>query len=232
MAAGACLKQQGIEFIILDGQEQIGDTWRKRWGSLKLFTPADYNSLPSMPFPPPGDHLPTKDEVADYLVAYAVRFDLPVQLDVWVERLTRNGRSYRLHTSRGLYEANHVIVATGTYQKQRIPAFAADLDPAIEQIPSNRYRSPAQLPAGDVLVVGAGNSGAEIALDVAQAEHKVWLSDPQYGPHETHHSGQRYFLVAVADALQGEGGFLAGSAIAINATGPGARRCWMLERTI
>ena len=181
LAAGACLKQQGVEFIILDGQERIGDAWRRRWDSLKLFTPAEYSSLPGMPFPAPPDHLPTKDEMADYLVAYAERFDLPVQLETWVERLTRDGRSYQLHTNRGLYQADHVIVATGAYQKQRIPAFAADLDPAIEQIPSTRYRNPDQLPAGDVLVVGAGNSGAEIALDVARTGRKVGLSGPNTG---------------------------------------------------
>ncbi|MDX1688266.1 MAG: NAD(P)-binding domain-containing protein [Candidatus Promineifilaceae bacterium] len=181
LAAGVCLQQQGIDFIILDGQEQIGDAWRKRWDSLKLFTPAEYSGLPEMPFPAPPDHLPTKDEMADYLVAYAERFDLPVQLETWVERLTRDGRSYQLHTNRGIYQANHVVVATGAYQKQRIPAFAADLDPAIEQIPSTRYRNPEQLPRGSVLVVGAGNSGAEIALDVAQSGRQVWLSGPNTG---------------------------------------------------
>ena len=181
LAAGVCLQQQGIEFVILDGQEAVGATWRKRWDSLRLFTPAEYSALPGMPFPAPPDHLPTKDEMADYLVAYAERFDLPVQLGTWVERLTRSGRSYRLHTNRGVYEASHVIVATGAYQKQRVPTFAAELDPAIQQIPSTRYRNPEQLPEGDVLVVGAGNSGAEIALDAAQAGRKVWLSGPNTG---------------------------------------------------
>lgn len=181
LAAGAYLQQEGVEFIILDGQKEVGAAWRKRWDSLKLFTPAEYSSLPGMAFPAPPDHLPTKDEMADYLVAYAEHFDLPVQLETWVERLTRNGRTYRLHTNRGLYVADHVIVATGAYQKQRIPSFAADLDPAIEQIPSTRYRNPGQLPAGDVLVVGAGNSGAEIALDVAHSGRKAWLSGPNTG---------------------------------------------------
>lgn len=186
LAAGACLQQassgrRGIDFIILDGQERIGDAWRKRWDSLKLFTPAEYSGLPGMPFPAPPGHLPTKDEMADYLVAYAERFDLPVQLETRVERLTRNGRFYRLHTNRGPYQAEHVIVATGAYQKQRIPPFADDLDPAIGQLSSTEYRNPEQLQAGDVLVVGAGNSGAEIALDVAESGRKVWLSGPNTG---------------------------------------------------
>lgn len=181
LAAGACLQQEEVEFIILDGQKEVGAAWRKRWDSLKLFTPAEYSNLPGMAFPAPPDHLPTKDEMADYLAAYVERFDLPVQLETWVERLTRDGRSCQLYTNRGLYEANHVIVATGAYQKQRIPAFAADLDPAIQQIPSTQYRNPDQRPAGDVLVVGAGNSGAEIALDVAQTGRKVWLSGPNTG---------------------------------------------------
>lgn len=181
LAAGTCLQQKGVDFVILDGQAQVGDSWRNRWDSLELFTPAEYNNLPRMPFPAPAGHLPGKDEMADYLAAYAERFDLPVQSRTWVEKLGRNGRTYQLHTNRGVYEANHVIVATGAFQKQRLPAFADELDPTICQIPSSEYRDPNQLPAGGVLVVGAGNSGAQIALDVAQSGRKVWLSGRDTG---------------------------------------------------
>lgn len=181
LAAGYCLQQEGIDFVILDGKARVGDAWRNRWDSLELFTPAQYNNLPGMPFPAPQGHLPTKDEMADYLQAYANHFELPVRVNTWVQALTREGRTYHLQTNQGAYEASHVIVATGAFQEQRVPPFAENIDPGIRQIPSSRYGNPSQLPEGDVLVVGAGNSGAQIAIDIAESGRKVWLSGRDTG---------------------------------------------------
>jgi putative flavoprotein involved in K+ transport len=166
LAAGYHLARRGRRFLILDANQRIGDVWRGRWDSLRLFTPARYSGLPGMPFPAPAWSFPTKDEVAGYLEAYAARFDLPVRTGVRVDRLSRDG--------------DHVVVATGAYQRPRIPAFAAELDPGILQLDPNRYRNPSQLPEGGVLVVGAGNSGAEIAFEVSRT-HPTWLSGPDTG---------------------------------------------------
>jgi putative flavoprotein involved in K+ transport len=175
LAAGYYLKRQGRDFVILDANLRLGDSWRRRWDSLRLFTPTSLNSLPGMPFPGPAGHYPTKDEMAGYLEGYAARFDLPVRLGVRVLELTRDGQSYGLVTMAGRLEARQVIVAAGAYRTPRVPAFASQLYPAVTQLHSVEYRNPSQLRQGAVLIVGAGNSGAEIALDLAKT-HPVWLS--------------------------------------------------------
>jgi putative flavoprotein involved in K+ transport len=180
LAVGYHLARRGRPFVILEANQRVGDAWRQRWDSLRLFTPARYDGLPGMAFPAPAWSYPAKDQVADYLEAYAARFGLPVRTGVRVDRLSRVGDQYLMAAGDLLLHANHVVVASGAYQWPRIPAFAADLDPAILQLDPNRYRGPSQLPGGGVLVVGAGNSGAEIAFEVART-HPTWLSGPDTG---------------------------------------------------
>jgi putative flavoprotein involved in K+ transport len=180
LAVGYHLARWGRRFVILDASQRTGDAWRQRWDSLQLFTPARYDGLPGMPFPAPAFSYPTKDQVADYLEAYATRFDLPVRTGVRVDRLSRDGDRYVVAAGDSRILADHVVVASGAHRKPRIPAFAADLDPRILQLDPNRYRDPSQLPAGGVLVVGAGNSGAEIAFEVSRT-HPTWLSGPATG---------------------------------------------------
>jgi putative flavoprotein involved in K+ transport len=180
LAVGHHLARRGRRFVILDAQQRIGDAWRQRWDSLRLFTPARYDGLPGMPFPAPAWSFPTKDQVADYLETYAARFDLPVRTGVRVERLSSDGGRYLLAAGERRFQADQVVVASGAYQRPRIPAFAAELDPGILQLDPIRYRDPSQLPAGGVLVVGAGNSGAEIAFEVSRT-HPTWLSGPDTG---------------------------------------------------
>ena len=115
LAAGYYLARQGRDFVILDAHDRVGDSWRKRWDSLRLFTPASFNRLPGMPFPARGEHFPTKDEMADYLEAYAARFELPMQLRVRVDDLARDGDRYLIAAGTRRLEANHVVVATGAY---------------------------------------------------------------------------------------------------------------------
>src|SRR6185295_9523569 len=159
---------------------RIGDSWRRRWDSLRLFTPAAYSGLPGMPFPAPPMHLPDKDEVADYLERYAERFDLPVRSATRAESLVRDGERWVLRTSRGTLQADNVVVATGPLQRPRVPELAARLSPDIHQLHSSDYHSPFDLPDGPVLVVGAGNSGAQIALELAR-HRKVWLAGRNTG---------------------------------------------------
>ena len=161
--------------MILDANERIGDAWRKRWDSLRVFTPARFNGLPGMPFPGPRHSFPGKDEVAAYLEAYAARFELPIQTATRVDRLSKNGDGFEVAAGDRRWQADNVVVAMATDQVPWIPPFAGELDPDIVQLNSGNYRNPSQLDAGPTLVVGAGNSGAEIALDIAPL-HQTWLS--------------------------------------------------------
>jgi putative flavoprotein involved in K+ transport len=180
LAVGYHLRMHGRPLVILDANERIGDSWRRRWDSLRVFTPARLDGLPGMRFPAPTSSFPTKDEVADYMVAYAARFDLPVRTGVRVEGLSRFGDRFVVTSFDRRFEADNVVVAPGAYHNPRIPAFAPELDPAIVQLHSSEYRNPSQLREGGVLVVGAGNSGAEIALEASRG-HPTWLSGRDTG---------------------------------------------------
>jgi putative flavoprotein involved in K+ transport len=180
LSVGYHLKQRGIEHVILEGAARIGDVWRNRWDSLRLFTHAKFDGLDGDRFPASKDHFPTKDEMADYLESYARRFDLPVETQARVERLSRSGARFRVETTRGTYEADRVVVAAASYQKPKLPGFARDLGPEVVQMHSHEYRNPAQVPDGPVLLVGAGNSGAEIAMDLART-HEIWLAGRPVG---------------------------------------------------
>jgi putative flavoprotein involved in K+ transport len=181
LSVGYYLKQQGRPFVILDRNEQIGGSWRTRtWNSLRLFTPARYNGLPGWPFPASKWTYPTARETADYLDAYAERFDLPVRTRMSVDRLGKVGERFVVECGERLLEADSVVVATGFYGTPSVPDFAAELDPRIVQMHSSEYREPSQLRPGGVLLVGAGNSGADIAMEVSRV-HKTWLSGPDKG---------------------------------------------------
>lgn len=175
LAVGYHLSSHDADFVILDAAPRIGDSWRNRWDTLRLFTPARYSGLPGMPFPDAPTHFPDKDQVADYLERYADRFELPVLGSTSVARVVHDGTGFVLHTSRGVFTANNVVVATGPFHRPRIPALATRVAPHIHQLHSRDYRSPFDLPDGPVLVVGAGNSGAQIALELSNF-HSVTLA--------------------------------------------------------
>jgi putative flavoprotein involved in K+ transport len=175
LAAGYHLAKRNIDFVILDAYPHVGEAWRKRWNSLRLFTPARLDGLPGMPFPAPPSALPTKDEMAGYLEKYVEHHKLPVRLGLRVEALSHDGDRYVLLAGDRRFEADQVIVATGGHPTPRRPDFASGLDPNIVQLHSAEYRDPSQLQEGNVLVAGAGNSGAEIAMDAVQ-KHQVWLA--------------------------------------------------------
>ncbi|MGR6965814.1 flavin-containing monooxygenase [Geodermatophilus sp. URMC 61] len=168
LALGHHLAARGADFLLLDAGPEIGHSWRSRWDSLRLFSPAQYDSLPGLPFPAPADTHPSKDDVADYLAAYAARFRLPVRLDSRVLRLHQEPGGFAVTTPTGTLHAKQVVVATGPFQTPHIPALARQLDPAVPQLHSAEYRNPTQFPAGSrVLVVGAANSGLQIAAELA-----------------------------------------------------------------
>jgi putative flavoprotein involved in K+ transport len=161
------LAQQGLRFVVLEADPEVGHVWRSRWDSLKLFTPAQYDALPGMAFPAPADTYPTKDPVADYLQAYAAAFNLPVRLNARVTRLSKTDDGFEVHTADQIYRARQVVVATGPFQVPFVPPMTAKLDPSVTQVHSADYHNPHALPDGPVLVVGGGNSGFQIAEELA-----------------------------------------------------------------
>ena len=180
LAAAYHLAKRGRSAVILDENERIGDSWRKRWDSLRLFTPAKYDGLPGFRFPARRWSFPTKDEMADYLEAYAARFDLQVRTGVRVDRLSKEDGRFVVESGERRFEADAVIVATGAERTPHVPHFARELDPRIFQLHSAEYVSPAQLRDGGVLVVGLGNSGAEIAFELVRSR-PTWVSGKQFG---------------------------------------------------
>ncbi len=181
LSTGYHLAKRGMRFTILDGNERIGDSWRKRWNSLRLFSYAKFDGLPGMRFPASKNSFPSKDEMADYLESYAREFRLPVRSGVRVDRLSRRNGRFVVESGDRRFEADRVIVAMSNYQEPRIPGFAAELGSEIVQFHSSAYRGPSQLRTGDALVVGAGNSGAEIAAELSRSGRKVWLAGRDVG---------------------------------------------------
>lgn len=169
LAIGYHLMRQDRDFVILDAHDRVGDAWRMRWDSLRVFTPAKYDGLPGMPFP--GDRLgfPSKDELADYLEAYAARFRLPVRTGVRVDGLWRVDGRFTVCAGDRRWSADRVIVATGAFHESKVPDLARELAASVVQLHSAEYRNPGQLQPGPVLVVGLGNSGAEIALELSRS---------------------------------------------------------------
>lgn len=198
LAIGYYLAQQGRSFLIIDAHHRVGDAWRERWDSLRLFTPAKYDGLPGLPFP--GDPLsfPRKDDLADYLEAYARHFDLPLSLGVRVDRLWREDSHWAIAAGERRWEALNVVVATGGSQQAKTPSFAEQLDPSIVSLHSTGYYNPSQLQEGTVLVVGVGNSGAEIALEVSRTHETLLSGKPSAEiPFRHGRTAARYFLPIV-----------------------------------
>jgi putative flavoprotein involved in K+ transport len=180
LAVGYYLEQQGRSFVILDRNERVGDNWRARWDSLRLYSPASRDGLPGMRFPASPTTYPTTHEMGDYLEAYAARHELPVESGVGVDALTKETGRYVASAGDRRFEADNVVLATGVFQKPYVPDFGGDLDPSITQLHSNAYRNLSQLQDGPVLVVGASHSGSDIAFE-ASSRHEVVLSGKDTG---------------------------------------------------
>jgi putative flavoprotein involved in K+ transport len=180
LAAGYCLTKYNEDFIIIDSVKKVGDSWRHRWDSLRLFTPSQYDGLPGFPFPKPGGTMPSKDEMAEYLEKYAEKFNLPIRLEENVKHLYRTKSGFEIATDKGILKCDKVIVATGTNQLPRIPEFSKDLDKSVHQIHSSEYLNPESVSSGKVLVVGAGTSGVEIAIELAKSRPTVISGHPTF----------------------------------------------------
>ncbi len=175
LAMGYYLRSMNVSFLILDKSFKIGEVWRNRYDSLKLFTPNAYNSLPGLSISNNTDAYPLKNDVANYLVRYAKYFDLPVKLNTEVLELFPEEKGFNITTNQGEFHATNVIIATGPFQQPFVPEFASELPETVLQLHSSQYKNPDQLIQGSVLVIGGGNSGAQIAAELA-GDREVLLS--------------------------------------------------------
>ena len=192
LATGYHLGRQGRSYVILDGHERVGDAWRKRWDSLRLFTPAHFSRLPGMRIPGAKNwDFVTKDEMADYLETYATRFGIPVRTGHRVDRVSREGSRFVITSGDRRFEADNVVIAAGAYNSPIVPSFASELGPGITQLHSGTYRNPSQLQPGRVLVVGLGNSGAEIAYELAST-NQVTIAGRSPGQIPVKHGSRRF----------------------------------------
>jgi putative flavoprotein involved in K+ transport len=177
LATAHHLTRRGRPCLVLEADDRVGDVWRHRFDSLRLFTPARYDGLDGLPMTVPGWEFPTTHQMADYLETYAETLKLPVRTGVSVDNLSHDGDRYVITSGHRVITADNVVVASGTWQSPIVPEFADALDPSIRQLHSAEYRNPAQLQPGPVLCVGASHSGADIALEMSRS-------------HETHLSGR------------------------------------------
>ena len=168
LAVAHDLVRAGREVLLVEAHQRVGDAWRTRWDSLRLFTPRDLDGLPGIPFPQGDDPFPNKDEVADYQERYAQEMRFPLQLGVEADAIKRTGDGFEATVGGNVVHARSVVIAGGPFHTPRIPDFASRLDPAVLQLHSRDYRRARDLPEGPVVVVGAANSGSEIAVEVAR----------------------------------------------------------------
>src|SRR5436190_2981214 len=176
LSIGHFLGRAGRRFLIVDRSDSIAAAWRTRWDSLVLFTPRRYDSLPGLAFPGDPDGYPTRDEVIAYLEQYAAAFDLPVEFASAVRSLTADGGGFLVALEDRQIEADQVVVATGPFQLPRVPGLTDELAPDLFQAHSTAYRRPSDVPEGTVLVVGGGNTGFQIAAELAATTHRVHLA--------------------------------------------------------
>lgn len=176
LAMARALTRQRIRCLVHERLPRVGDAWRQRFDSLTLFSSRRCSALPGLPLPGDPDGFPNKDEIADYLERYAATIAAPVRTRDGVTSLTRQDRGFSALTESGRrIAARTVAIATGPYQRPRVPTFAAELAPSIAQLDVGGYRRPADVPPGHVIVVGDGASGRQIALELSRT-HRVSLS--------------------------------------------------------
>ncbi|EOR21457.1 MULTISPECIES: flavin-containing monooxygenase [Bacillaceae] len=175
ISMGYYLKETGMNFLILDKGKEIGESWKSRYDSLILFTPRIYSSLPGFAMEGDKHGFPTKDEVASYLKQYVKKFELPIKFQTVVTSITKQEEEFVVCTNRDTYTTRNLVIATGPFQTPMIPSFSSDLSNEIYQVHSSQYKNPQQLKDGNVLVVGGGNSGAQIAVELSE-EKETYLA--------------------------------------------------------
>jgi len=180
LAVGYYLRRAGLSFELLDDQPHPGGAWSHGWNSLRLFSPADASSLPGWLMPRSADNrFPTRDAVLDYLTQYERRYELPVRRPVRVEAVRRSGVGFAVQTDAGTWQARAVVCATGSWSNPYVPAYPGQAEFAGLQLHSAQYREAAPLAGQRVLVVGGGNSGAQLLAEVSQVAHTTWVTETE-----------------------------------------------------
>lgn len=170
------LKKQNQDFLIVDANSEAGEPWLKRWDSLKLFTPSEFNNLPGFPFPHKKGHYASKYEVADYLKAFVSKFDIPIAFNQKIVNLKKEGDHFTIKSKDETFKAKNVVVSTGPFHTPFTPPCHQNIAKDIVQIHSEHYKSPKQLQDGDALVVGAGDSGVQILEEISKTNRSVYFS--------------------------------------------------------
>lgn len=187
LAMGYYLKKRGQNFIILDAHTKVGDSWRIRYDSLKLFTPRSHSSLPGLKLAGDQNGYPTKNEIADYLEDYQKKFDIPISLNNKVTQVIKEGGVFKISTtSKEPYFCKNIIIATGPFQVPFIPELSESLGSDIYQCHTVDYKNPSQLKEGQTLIVGGGNSGMQITTELAKKTGQVNLAlgkKPKFFPY-------------------------------------------------
>ncbi|WP_234423336.1 MULTISPECIES: flavin-containing monooxygenase [Aquimarina] len=176
LAAAYYLKQLNRNFVVIDSNSEIGESWLKRWSSLKLFTPSQYNNLPGYDFPSPKGHYPNKYEVAEYLKMYAKKLELTVLFNRTASAIKKEKDVFEIFCQDEIFYAQEVIVASGPFHIPFVPGFSKNVSNDVIQIHSKQYLNPDQLKEGNVCVVGSGDSGVQITKEIAETNRKVYLS--------------------------------------------------------
>ncbi|MGY4713612.1 flavin-containing monooxygenase [Bacillus amyloliquefaciens] len=184
ISVGYYLKKSKQKFIILDKSHEVGESWKNRYDSLVLFTSRMYSSLPGMPLEGDKHGLPSKNEIAAYLKKYVERFEIPIQLRTEVISVQKLKNYFLIRTSREEYQTKNLVMAAGPFHTPNIPSISRDVADHIHQLHSSQYKHSKQLAPGNVLVVGGGNSGAQIAVELSK-ERVTYLAcsnKPAYFP--------------------------------------------------
>ncbi len=187
LAVGYYLRRSGLRYVILDAQSEPGGAWLHSWRSLRLFSPAQWSSLPGWLMPGGGlDKYPTRDEVLSYLRQYEERYELPIRRPVTVTSVRRKGERFAVSTNADEITVKAVVSATGTWQKPFIPDYPGGEDFGGVQIHSAQYESPDAFAGKRVLIIGGGNSGAQILAEVSVVADATWvtLDEPNYLPND------------------------------------------------
>ena len=209
LAIGYFLAQLGRRFVILESADSVGSAWRDRWDSLVLFTSRRYDSLPGLIFPGDPDGYPGRAEVIAYLEQYAASFDLPIEFNSRVRSLTKEDGRFVVEAADRVIEADQVVVATGPFQVPNLPAVSGQLEPEVFQIHSTGYRRPSDVPEGDVVVVGGGNTGFQIAKELSASRNVQLAIGSRQTPLPQRASRPRPVLVADQAGCAREDGRLA-----------------------
>lgn len=196
LAVGYYLRRTGLSFVILDNQQEGGGAWLHTWHSLRLFSPAQWSSLPGMIMNGGGDYYPTRDEAIVYLKQYETKYNLPIRRAEHVKDVRKNGHYFEVETSQGIYQAKVVVSATGNFGRPYIPTIPGQDQFNGTTIHSSEYKSPEQFRSNRIAVIGEGNSGAQILAEISKVAHTIWvtLKEPRFLP--DHIDGRSLFDAA------------------------------------